>query len=73
MNFAKFLRIHYLQNTSGRLLLVLFVASFLNFPLLKIFASKSRFVLKKSTSGNPALGILLDLKIQKQLLQQSCS
>ena len=38
-NFAKFLRTAYLQKTSGRLLLTLFVASFLCFPLSKIFSS----------------------------------
>ena len=40
VNLAKFLRTPYLQNTSARLLLILFVASFLYFPLSKIFASK---------------------------------
>ena len=40
VNLAKFLRTLYLQNTSARLPLILFVASFLYFPLSKIFASK---------------------------------
>ena len=54
--FKKFLRTPYLQNTSERLLLVLFVARFLCFPLSKIFAMKKIwFVRKKSTSGKPAL------------------
>ena len=40
LNLAKFLRTPYLQNTSARLLLILFVSSFLYFPLSTIFASK---------------------------------
>ena len=40
VNFEKFLRTPYLQNTSVRLLLILFVACFLYFPLPKIFATK---------------------------------
>ena len=40
MNSAKFLRTLCLHNTSERLLLVLFVACFLYFPLSKIFAPK---------------------------------
>ena len=39
VNFAKFLRTPYLQNTSGWLLLILFVACFLYFSLSKIFAT----------------------------------
>ena len=37
VNLAKFLRIPYLQNTSGRLLLILFEACFSYFQLSKIF------------------------------------
>ena len=52
----RFLRTPYLQNTSARLLLILSVASFLYFPLSKIFVSKNiRFVRKKSTSEKAAL------------------
>ena len=40
VDFAKFLRIPYLQNTSGRLLLILFVPCFLYFPLSKLFATE---------------------------------
>ena len=40
VDFAKFLRTRYLQNTSGRLLLILFVACFLCLPLSEIFSSK---------------------------------
>ena len=40
VDFAIFLRTAYLQNTSGRLLLILFVACFLCFPLSEIFVSK---------------------------------
>ena len=40
VDFAKFLRTRYLQNTSGRLLLILFVARFLCLPLSEIFSSK---------------------------------
>ena len=49
VNFVKFLRAPNLQNTFGLLRLILFVASFLYFPLSKI-----RFVQKRSTSGKPA-------------------
>ena len=40
VNSAKFLRTPFLQNTFGRLLLILFVACFLYFPLSKISATK---------------------------------
>ena len=40
LNSVQFLRTLYLQNTSARLLLILFVASFFYFPLSNIFASK---------------------------------
>ena len=40
VDFVKFLRTPYSQNTSGRLLLVLLVACFLCFPLSEMFASK---------------------------------
>ena len=40
VNLAKFLKPPYLQNTSARLRLILYVASFLYFLLSKIFASK---------------------------------
>ena len=48
VNFAKFLRTPYLQNTSEWLLLILFVACFLCFQLSKIFATKKVASCKKS-------------------------
>ena len=45
VDFAKFLRTPYLQNTSGRLLLILLVACF---PLSEIFASKEIASCEKS-------------------------
>ena len=59
VNLAKFLRTPYLQNTSARLLLILFAAFFLYFTS-KIFVSKNiRFVRKKSTSEKAALIVFL--------------
>ena len=56
VDFAKFLRTPYLQNNSGRLLLILFVACFLYFPLSKKFATKKvASCKKKSTSRKSAL------------------
>ena len=55
--FAKFLRTAYLQNTSGWLLLILFVACFFIFFIKNFHHEKSRFVRKKSTSGKPALHV----------------
>ena len=40
VNFTKCLRTSYLQNTSGRMLLNLFVARILNFSLSKVFTTK---------------------------------
>ena len=48
MNSAKFLRTFFLQNTFGRLLLILFVACFLYFPLSKISATKKGASCEKS-------------------------
>ena len=47
VNFANFLRTPYLQNTFGRLLLILFVVSFLHFPLSKISPRKKSLRAKK--------------------------
>ena len=47
-NLVKVLRTTYLQNTSARLLLILYVASFLYFTLSKIFASKKVASCEKS-------------------------
>ena len=55
--FAKCLRTAYLQNTSGWLLLILFVACFFIFFIKNFHHEKSRFVRKKSTSGKPALHV----------------
>ena len=48
VDFAKFLRTPYLQNTSGRLLLILSVACYLCLPLSEIFASKKVALCEKS-------------------------
>ena len=48
LNLVKFLRTTYLQNTSARLLLILYVASFLYFTLSKIFPSKKVASCEKS-------------------------
>ena len=47
VNFVKFLRAPYLQNIFGRLRLILFVASFLYFPLSKISPRKKSLCAKK--------------------------
>ena len=52
VNSAKFLRTPYLQNIPVRLLLILFVACFLYFPL---YFSIPFFVGQKSTGGKPGL------------------
>ena len=48
VNFAKFVRAHFLQNNSVWLLLILFLACFLYFPLSKIFATKKVASCEKS-------------------------
>ena len=48
VNLVKVLRTTYLQNTSARLLLILYVASFLYFTLSKIFPSKKVASCEKS-------------------------
>ena len=45
--FKKFLRTHYLQNTSERLLLVLFVARFFMFSIIKNFCHEKNLVRAK--------------------------
>ena len=48
VKLVKFLRTPYLQNTSGRLLLILFKACFSYFPLSKVFATKKATSCEKS-------------------------
>ena len=73
VNFVKFLRIPFLQNTSGRLLLIKFSSWTFSFQSSKIFNWKPRKCPSKILANKNFLQTFYNIGCSRTCLIQSCS